>query len=39
MHKNGIVYIDWKPDNMGIDVDGKIKIFDFNMSGLLSRKL
>ena len=25
----GIMYIDWKPDNIGIDADGKYKLFDF----------
>lgn len=40
MHRNGIVYLDWKPDNIGISLlDGKIKVFDFDMSALLRRKL
>ena len=39
MHRIGIVYIDWKVDNMGTGARGNIKIFDFDMSGLLSRKL
>lgn len=39
MQKNGIVYIDWKVDNTGRGDDGKIKVYDFNMSGLLRRKL
>ena len=30
----GIMYIDWKPDNMGVDADGKYKLFDFDMSGI-----
>jgi len=30
----GIMYIDWKPDNVGIShVDGKLKLFDFDASG------
>jgi serine/threonine protein kinase len=29
----GIMYIDWKPDNIGIDPDGKYKLFDFDLSG------
>jgi serine/threonine protein kinase len=40
LHKNGIVYLDWKPDNMGISLaTGKIKVFDFDMSALLRRRL
>jgi serine/threonine protein kinase len=34
MHKHGIVYIDWKPDNIGRQPNGKLKIFDFNLSAL-----
>jgi serine/threonine protein kinase len=30
----GIMYIDWKPDNMGVDADGKYKLFDFDLSGI-----
>ena len=30
----GIMYIDWKPDNIGIDADGKYKLFDFDLSGI-----
>ena len=30
----GIMYIDWKPDNMGIGADGKYKLFDFDVSGI-----
>ena len=32
----GIMYIDWKPDNMGIGTDGKYKLFDFDASGIAS---
>jgi serine/threonine protein kinase len=32
----GIIYIDWKPDNMGIGADGKYKVFDFNLSGIIT---
>ena len=40
LHKNGIVYLDWKPDNIGISyATGKIKVFDFDMSALLRRRL
>ena len=31
----GIIYIDWKPDNIGISTQGKLKLFDFDVSGLL----
>jgi serine/threonine protein kinase len=30
----GIMYIDWKPDNIGIDKYGKYKLFDFDLSGI-----
>jgi serine/threonine protein kinase len=30
----GIMYIDWKPDNMGVDKHGTYKLFDFNASGI-----
>jgi len=32
----GIMYIDWKPDNMGIDADGTYKLYDFDGSGVVS---
>jgi hypothetical protein len=31
----GIIYIDWKPDNIGIGIDDQLKLFDFDVSGLL----
>ena len=34
----GIMYIDWKLDNIGISEDGEIKLFDFNASGLTDTK-
>lgn len=30
----GIMYIDWKPDNVGITTDGIYKLFDFDGSGI-----
>jgi serine/threonine protein kinase len=32
--KHGIVYMDWKPDNYGTDLDGITKVFDFNSAAL-----
>jgi serine/threonine protein kinase len=32
----GIIYIDWKKDNLGIGSDGNLKLFDFDCSGLIS---
>lgn len=29
----GIMYVDWKPDQMGLTKNGTIKLFDFNASG------
>lgn len=34
----GIMYIDWKPDNIGISKDGTYKLFDFDVSGLVDLK-
>lgn len=31
----GIMYIDWKNDNIGISKDGTYKLFDFDASGLV----
>ena len=33
----GIVYIDWKDDQFGIDKDGKLKLFDFDCSGIIDK--
>jgi hypothetical protein len=34
----GIMYVDWKFDNLGKSVDGKYKLFDFDASGLIDLK-
>ena len=34
----GIMYIDWKIDNIGISKDGTYKLFDFDVSGLVDLK-
>jgi serine/threonine protein kinase len=34
----GIMYVDWKFDNMGKSVEGKYKLFDFDASGLIDLK-
>jgi serine/threonine protein kinase len=35
LQENGIIYIDWKIDNIGISQDGKFKLFDFDCSGMI----
>jgi len=34
MQSNNIAYIDWKPDNIGIDINGEPKLFDFDGCGI-----
>jgi serine/threonine protein kinase len=34
----GIMYIDWKLDNIGISEDGQFRLFDFNGLGLIDIK-
>jgi hypothetical protein len=34
----GIVYIDWKTDQVGLAADGTVKLFDFDMSALIDTK-
>jgi serine/threonine protein kinase len=36
LQSRGIIYIDWKLDNIGIDANGVYKIFDFDSSGLVN---
>lgn len=31
----GIMYIDWKLDNIGINNDSNLKLFDFDVSGMI----
>jgi len=32
----GIIYIDWKIDNIGKSIDNQFKLFDFNASGVIN---
>lgn len=34
----GIMYIDWKSDNIGVDAEGNLVLFDFDGSGLVDKK-
>ena len=34
----GIMYIDWKLDNIGISSDGELKLFDFDVSGVINNE-
>lgn len=34
LHSLGIVYLDWKLDNLGVSSEGVVKIFDFDMSSM-----
>ena len=38
LQKLGIVYIDWKEDQIGISKEGKLKLFDFDGSGIIDPK-
>ena len=35
LQKLGIVYIDWKDEQIGINKEGKLKLFDFDGSGII----
>ncbi len=35
LHSIGIVYLDWKIDNCGIDKHGRFKLYDFDVSGII----
>jgi serine/threonine protein kinase len=34
LHSLGIVYLDWKLNNLGVSEEGVVKIFDFDMSSM-----
>jgi serine/threonine protein kinase len=38
LQRIGVIYIDWKPDNMGLGEDGELKLFDFDCSGIIDTK-
>ena len=38
LQRLGIMYIDWKLDNIGISEDGEIKLFDFDVSGTIDNE-
>lgn len=35
LQEHGIIYIDWKPDNIGLSRDGLVKLYDFDISGVV----
>jgi serine/threonine protein kinase len=39
LHSLNIVYIDWKPDNIGLTTDNKktVKLYDFDASGIVEK--
>jgi serine/threonine protein kinase len=34
LQQKGIIYLDWKPDNIGLDSQGIPKLFDFDAAGI-----
>lgn len=36
--KHNIVYMDWKSDNFGVDLNGITKVFDFDSSGMFDKE-
>lgn len=39
LQSKGIIYIDWKPDNIGFCINDNVyKIFDFDSSGIISKQ-
>ena len=36
LQKHGIIYVDWKYDQIGISSDGTLKLFDFDGSGIIN---
>jgi serine/threonine protein kinase len=39
LHKLNVVYRDLKPDNVGFDFDGQVKVFDFGLAKELDAKV
>lgn len=37
MLKHCIVYVDWKPDNYGTDLNGITKVYDFDSAGIFDK--